>query len=83
MRWIIELGKPPTVDLMWGVTIQRFPGPAVHQVCNPIELLLAVDRQICTLWQELANQAIGVLVDASLPWAVRITEIHRDSRIGA
>ena len=68
---------------MRGTPVQRFPGPAVHQVCDPIELLLAVGRQICTLWQELANQAIGVLIGASLPRAVRITKIHRNSRIGA
>ena len=68
---------------MRSTPVQRFPGPAVHQVCDPIKLLLAVDRQICTLGQELANQAVGVFVGASLPRAVRITEIHRNPRIGA
>src|SRR5665647_1488215 len=62
--------------------VQSFPGSAIHQIGNRIKLLLAVARQIRTLWQELANQSIGVLIGASLPWAVRITEIHRNPRVG-
>src|SRR5665647_3679674 len=62
--------------------VQSFPGPAIHQIGNRIKLLLAVSRRIRTLWQELTNQAVGVLIGASLPWAVRITEIHRNPRIG-
>ena len=46
---------------MRGAPVQRFPGPAIHQVRYPIELLLAVHGQIRTLGQELANQSIGVL----------------------
>lgn len=63
--------------------VQCFPGPAIHQVCNRIQLLLAVDRKIRALGQELANQAIGVLVGAPLPWAVGVTEIHHNPGIGA
>ena len=48
-----------------------------------LKLLPAVDRQIRCLGQELAKQVIGALVGASLPRAVRITEIHRNPRIGA
>ena len=68
---------------MRGIPVQRFPEPAVHQVGNPTELLVAVDRQVRPLGQELPNKAIGVLVGASLSRAVRNTEIHRNPCICA
>ena len=62
---------------------QDFPGSPNHPIGNRIKLRLAVPRQIRALGQELAHQAIGVLIDASSPWAVRIAEIHRYPRMGA
>jgi len=41
-----------------------------------MKLLLAVDRQFCAFGYVLTNQAIGVLVASSLPWAVRTAIVH-------
>ena len=56
---------------------------AVELIGNRIELRLAVNRQIGALWQVLADQPIDVLAAASLPRAVRITEVNLDARVGA
>ncbi len=39
-------------------------------------MFLAVVRQIGAFGQVLAHQAVCVLVAASLPWAVRIAQVH-------
>src|SRR4030067_466022 len=46
----------------------QFPG-------NRIQLLLREATQVCSLGQILPQQAVGVLVDATLPGAVRIGEV--------
>ena len=39
---------------------------------NGVQLLLAMNRQVCALGQVLANQAVDVFVAAALPGAVRV-----------
>jgi hypothetical protein len=46
----------------------------VDFVGNGIELLLAVDRQVCTLWQVLAHQPVHVFIGATVPGAVRFAK---------
>lgn len=41
-----------------------------------VKLFVTVVRRIGAFGQVLANQAIGVLVAATLPWAVRIAKVH-------
>jgi hypothetical protein len=54
----------------------------VDLIGNCIKLLLAEDRQVCAFEQVLTNQGSGVLVAASLPWAVRIAEVHGHTGVG-
>lgn len=56
--------------------------PVVELVGNRIELRLAVDRQIVALGKVLPDQPIDVLAAAALPRAVRVAEVHLDSRAG-
>src|ERR1700733_943416 len=37
--------------------------------------------EICAFWKILAQQSVGVLVGAALPWAVRIAEIDLDASV--
>ena len=52
----------------------------VDFVGNGIELLLAIDRQVCALWQVLAHQPDHVLIGATLPGAMRVAKVHRNAR---
>ena len=59
---------------------ERFAGALVEQPRNVVELGLAGFAEICTFGQELAQQAIGVLVAAALPRRVRIGEPDIESQ---
>ena len=63
-------------DFNRALPVEAFARANVHQVSDLIQLLLAVYRQICALGQELANQAVDVLVTASLPRAMRVAEVN-------
>jgi len=54
---------------------KRFAWPGVERERNGIELILGVDRQVGALWHVLPQQAVGVLVGAALPRAVRIGKV--------
>ena len=55
---------------------QSFAGAVVDFIGDGVQLLLAVARQVGAFGQVLAHQAVGVLVAASLPWAVRVAKVH-------
>jgi hypothetical protein len=40
-----------------------------------------VDAQVGAFGEVLAQQPIGILVGAALPWALRIAEVDLDSRV--
>ena len=65
------------VDLQRGVESMPLPGPGVETQGDLVELVLAVDRQVRALGQILTQQAVGVLVAAALPGAVRVGEVDR------
>lgn len=50
---------------------------------NGIGLILAVAREVRTLGQVLAQKSVHFLVVATLPWAVRVAEVHRAIRAAA
>ncbi len=50
--------------------------PVIDLICNSVKLILAVNAEVCALGQVLAHQAVHVLVEASLPRAVRVAEVH-------
>lgn len=58
-----------------------FAWPGVEHPLEGVQLLLAVLREVGALGEELANQAICVLVGAALPGAVGIGEV--DLQTGA
>ena len=72
----------PGEDDEWRLEAVRGAWPGVQAVGNSIELFLTIDAQVRSLGQVLAQQAVGVLSGAALPWAVRITEVHRHARSG-
>lgn len=57
------------------VETERFARPLVQLSCNCVELKLRVTRQVHALGQVLPEQPVGVLVAATLPGALRITEV--------
>ena len=65
-----------TVDLQWGAELMAFLRPRVEAQRDLVELGLTVDGQVGALGQVLAQQAVGVLVAATLPRAVRVSEVH-------
>ena len=67
------------VDSQGGSYSQPFTWTPVDFISNGIELLLAVDAQVLSLWHVLAHQAVHVFIGAPLPGAVRIAEVHRDA----
>ena len=59
-----------------GVEAMSGTRPGVEAVGDGIEIFLAVDAQIGALGQVLAQETIGVLAGAALPWAVWVAEVH-------
>ena len=79
---MIELVQHGVVDHDGWVEPVDGARAVVEQVGNRIELFLAVDRKVRALGQVLADQPVGVLTRASLPWTVRVTEVHHHARVG-
>lgn len=52
------------------------PRPVVQQVSDGVQFLLAINRQVRALGQELAQRPVGVLTAAALSGAVRVAEVH-------
>ena len=63
-------------DLQWRGPEETFSRSGVEAMGDRIQLALGVAQQIRALGQVLAPQAIGVLVDATLPGAIRIGKEH-------
>ena len=82
-RGVLKFYQPVTAEPMRHAPVLDFPESPTYPIGNRIKLRLVVPGQIRALEQERANRAIGILIDASPPWAVRIAEIHRNPRMGA
>ena len=63
-----------------GFKAQRLARPVIQLPCHLVQLRLRVYRQIGSLGEILPEQAVGVLVGASLPWTARFTEVDIDVR---
>ena len=61
-----------------GFEPQSLARPFVELSCHFIQMGLRVNRQVSSLGKVLSEQAIGVLVGAALPGALRIAKVHRD-----
>ena len=55
---------------------ENLPRPVVHSQVNGVKVFLSQLGQIGAFWQILAQQAVGVLIGAALPGAVRVAEVH-------
>src|SRR2546430_13500830 len=60
--------------LAWFHPSQGLSRARVELSCDSGEIRLSVDAQVGVLWKVLTEQAIGVLVAAALPGAVRVAE---------
>ena len=47
--------------LVGAVPVQGLAWPVVHQICDGVQHVLVMHRQVSALGQELAQQAVGVL----------------------
>ena len=56
--------------------VERLAWSAVERRSDRLEVLGGVSGEARAFGEVLAEQAVGVLVRASLSWASRITEIH-------
>src|SRR5680860_398534 len=61
--------------------VQHFSGTAVEQLLNPFDLVVTDLAEVCAFGIELADEAIGVLVGAALPGAMRMREVDLDVRV--
>ena len=61
-----------------GFKLQRFARPLVELTRHFIQMRLAVHRQIGALGKVLPEQAVGILVGAALPRALRVAEVNVD-----
>src|SRR5579864_2042361 len=57
---------------------QRLAWPSVELSCHFIQMGLRVNRQVSPFGEVLPEQAVGVLVGAALPRALRIAEVDVD-----
>lgn len=58
---------------------QRLSRSEIEVCCHGGDLVGAVDAQVCAFREVLAQQPVGVLVSATLPWALRVAEIELDT----
>ena len=63
--------------------VENLTRAVVEQVLDMGELLMADLAEVHALGQELAHQAVGVLVGAALPRAVWVAEEDVDLQVGA
>src|SRR5205085_1119009 len=62
-----------------GLELEHFARAVVEQMGDRIEIVLTMHAKIGALGQILADQAIGVLVAATLPGAIGIGEVDLDA----
>src|SRR5882724_2245138 len=72
----LQLGAFGREDLYWCLKAETSPRSRVEAFRYRVQILLRVDRQVASLGQILANQAVHVLVRWTLPWRMRVTEVH-------
>src|SRR6202022_20918 len=58
-----------------------FSGPGVERNGHGLKVIGIVCAEIGALWKVLAQQPVGILVGAALPWAVRIAEVDLHARV--
>src|SRR4051794_18685682 len=74
-------GEVLVKDLGGGSPSERLAGPAVERVGDGGKVVGAVSREVGALGEVLPEQAVGVLVGAALPGALRVAEVHLQARV--
>src|SRR5207302_4782187 len=72
-----ELGE----FLGWFEPAECLTGSIVERVGGGVEVVLSMDGEVGAFGEVLAAQAVGVLVGAALPGAVRIAEVDVDAGV--
>src|SRR5882757_8945945 len=60
---------------------ERLAWAAIELVGHAVELVLSNSSQALTLRKVLAEQSVGVLIAAPLPWTSRVAEIDRQAGV--
>ena len=68
-------------DFVWGEEVEDFSGSVVEALGNVVEVLLGVAAEIGAFGEILPDQAVGVFVAGSLPWAVGVGEVDLDAGV--
>ena len=63
----------------WGLPAEDLAGPGVERVSDRFDVLGGPDREVRALREVLAQQAVGILIAASLPRATWIAEVDLDA----
>ena len=66
-----------------GLPVEGLAGSTVQGGGDGGEIVDGVSAEVGALWEVLAQQAVGVLVGAALPGAVRIAEVDVDVGVDA
>src|SRR6266545_4194518 len=69
--------------LGWGPPAERLAGPRVQRRGDGGEILGAVPGEVGALGEVLAQQPVGVLVAAALPWAAWLAEVDLQAGVDA
>lgn len=64
-------------DLQRRLEPQSFSGPGIKLKGDGVQVVLTEHRQVSPLGHVLSQEAIGVLIDSSLPGAMWIGEVNR------
>ena len=59
----------------WSIPSEGLAGASVEQCGDVVEVVLGVDGQVGAFGEELADEAVPVLVGAALPGRVRVAEV--------
>ena len=63
-----------SIALIGRFITQEFSRIVVHPLLNILDVLFAVESNVCAFWDKTSNKAIGIFITASLP------ESYRDER---
>ena len=66
-------------NFIWGFPAEAFAWTVVDHVRHAAKMLIGQGVKIVALWEEKAQQAVGVLVRAALPGFVWLSEVNRSA----
>ena len=61
-------------QLIWRLEAKAFPGSVIYLLHDLGDILIAQSIDIFSLWDVLADQAIGVFVEAPLPRMIGVSK---------